>query len=50
MDDFAAAISATGWDGVVSAEVLSDELRATDPATAIAATYRAMSSPRAGWR
>jgi sugar phosphate isomerase/epimerase len=47
---FAAAIGATGWDGVVAAEILSDELRRTDPALAIPATYAALSSPASGWR
>ncbi|HET6663974.1 MAG TPA: TIM barrel protein [Acidimicrobiales bacterium] len=47
---FAAAIGATGWDGVVAAEILSDDLRRTDPAVAIPATFAALSSPASGWR
>jgi sugar phosphate isomerase/epimerase len=46
---FAAAIAATGWDGVVAAEILSDDLRRTDPEVAIPATYAAMSGPASGW-
>jgi sugar phosphate isomerase/epimerase len=47
--DLAEAIRATGWDGVVSAEILSDPFRRTDPAIAIPATYAAMTRPAAGW-
>ena len=46
----ATAIRATGWDGVVTAEVLSAEVRRSDPATVITATHAAMSSAAAGWR
>jgi sugar phosphate isomerase/epimerase len=49
LTDLAAAIRATGWDGTVSAEVLSEPFRARDPAEAVAATYEAMASPGAGW-
>ena len=45
----AAAIRANDWHGVVSAEILSDQLRASEPATAIPAVYVAMTSDAAGW-
>jgi len=45
----ARAIRATGWHGVVSAEILSDQLRASDPATAIPAVYAAVTSDEPGW-
>jgi sugar phosphate isomerase/epimerase len=45
----ATAIRATGWDGVVAAEILSAEIRRSDPRTAIEATYAAMTSEAAGW-
>jgi sugar phosphate isomerase/epimerase len=48
--DLAAAVRATGWDGIVSAEILSESFRQTEPATAIPAAYAALTSPAAGWR
>jgi sugar phosphate isomerase/epimerase len=45
----AAAIRDTGWDGVVSAEILSERVRRTDPAVAVRDAYAAMTAAAAGW-
>jgi sugar phosphate isomerase/epimerase len=49
LQELASAIRALGWNGLVSAEILSDDFRRSDPGTAISAAYEAMSSPAAGW-
>lgn len=50
LGDLAAAIRATGWDGIATAEILSDDFRLTAPEIAIPAAHAAMASPAAGWR
>jgi sugar phosphate isomerase/epimerase len=43
------AIRALGYDGLVSAEILSERFRRDDPATVTRAIYAAMTSADAGW-
>ncbi len=45
----AAALRAIGWDGVVSAEILSDRLRGMAPAEAVPVVHGALTSLSAGW-
>ena len=49
LGELATAIRATGWDGIVTAEILSDQIRRSDPATAVRAVHASMTSERAGW-
>ena len=49
LSELATAIRATGWDGIVTAEILSDRIRRSDPATAVRAVHASMTSERAGW-
>jgi len=49
LTELATAMRGLGFDGTVSAEILSESFRRSDPATAIRATYAALTGPAAGW-
>lgn len=49
LPQLAEAIRALGFDGLVSAELLTERFRHRDPSEAIPRAYAAMASPASGW-